>query len=359
MLRRHRRYWALIAAFLLALPLVVGALASGGEAVSINESRMLASAPSFPASLAEWRNLPRTTDAYLRDHFGLRQAFLRAYTLIMSQGSLFLHSNERVLIGPNGWMFYRGNAMVQQSAGITRRVGQLAEAADLLEQMQIRLVARGGRLLVASPPNPSTIYVSQLPLWAQNRGQRTEYDVFLDDLAVRGIAAVDLRPVLRAAEVKEKVYKMYDAHWTAGGATVAFNAIVEADGHPDWKLDLSSALGPPTPIVGGDLARILGVEADVTESDQPLKLPVGKRESFNSDGFGPYLATSDQSGPTIMIIGDSFTSDLFPPMLLQHTGRVIWLHHQYCHFDWKWIDRFHPDEVWWMPTERFIVCMRP
>ena len=43
-------------------------------------------------------------------------------------------------------------------------------------------------------------------------------------------------------------------------------------------------------------------------------------------------------------------------MLLQGTGRVVWLHHSFCGFDWKWIDQLRPDEVWWMPTERYIVC---
>ena len=43
-------------------------------------------------------------------------------------------------------------------------------------------------------------------------------------------------------------------------------------------------------------------------------------------------------------------------MLLQHAGRVIHLHHRWCGFDWKWIVQFHPDEVWWMPTERYLVC---
>jgi hypothetical protein len=43
-------------------------------------------------------------------------------------------------------------------------------------------------------------------------------------------------------------------------------------------------------------------------------------------------------------------------MLLQHAGRVVWLGHQHCRFDWAAIRRFEPDEVWWMPNERFLVC---
>jgi alginate O-acetyltransferase complex protein AlgJ len=60
-------------------------------------------------------------------------------------------------------------------------------------------------------------------------------------------------------------------------------------------------------------------------------------------------------GPTIMVIGDSFT-ELFPAMLLQHAGRVVWINHRRCGFDRKWIDVYRPDEVWWMPTERFLTC---
>jgi alginate O-acetyltransferase complex protein AlgJ len=59
-----------------------------------------------------------------------------------------------------------------------------------------------------------------------------------------------------------------------------------------------------------------------------------------------------------MIIGDSFTEGFFVPMLLQNTGRVVWLLNDLCRFDWKWIDQLRPDEVWWMPTERFVVCVK-
>jgi hypothetical protein len=43
-------------------------------------------------------------------------------------------------------------------------------------------------------------------------------------------------------------------------------------------------------------------------------------------------------------------------MLLQHVGRAVWLNHRECGFDWNWIDKFQPDEVWWVPTERFLIC---
>ena len=48
-------------------------------------------------------------------------------------------------------------------------------------------------------------------------------------------------------------YSHYDTHWTPRGAIAGFNAIAEADGHPDWRIEADGALKPwirP----GGDLA---------------------------------------------------------------------------------------------------------
>jgi hypothetical protein len=35
---------------------------------------------------------------------------------------------------------------------------------------------------------------------------------------------------------------------------------------------------------------------------------------------------------------------------------VVWIHHRYCGFDWRVIEKFRPDEVWWMPGERVFLC---
>ena len=45
----------------------------------------------------------------------------------------------------------------------------------------------------------------------------------------------------------------------------AYNAIVKAESHEDWRIDPASALGPMTLRQGGDLARMLGVGDGVSE----------------------------------------------------------------------------------------------
>jgi hypothetical protein len=95
---------------------------------------------------------------------------------------------------------------------------------------------------------------------------------------------------------------------------------------------------------------------DATETVEDLTLPAARTELLTADPVSDFVGTLDRPGPTIMVFGDSFTQDYFARMALQRAGRVVWLEYHKCGFDWKAIDRFHPDEVWWMPNERFLIC---
>jgi alginate O-acetyltransferase complex protein AlgJ len=224
--------------------------------------------------------------------------------------------------------------------------------------MRDDLAKRGARLLVAIPPNSSTIYQDELPAWAQDKGRKTEYDLLLEELNRYDVKTVDLRPAMKALRAQgEEAYLLYDAHWTPRGALAGFNALVEADGRPEWRLDPAAAMGPLEERKGGDVARILGVQDEVKEEAKRLRLTVHGADEAISSGIMPdHVVDTGAPGPTILVIGDSFTASYFPLMLSQHGGRAIWIHHHECGFDWKLIDKYRPDEVWWVPTERYLVC---
>jgi alginate O-acetyltransferase complex protein AlgJ len=354
MLRRYRRYVALLAFGLLATPFVVGIVKPDSPSAVLTEGRYLALAPKAPSSSGDWLTLPRQVDAYLQDHFGLRQVLIRTHKDITRP--LLGLGNDSVLVGRDGRMFYLGEETVRQSAGLLVRDQRVVDTADMLVRMSQELRARGIRFLVALPPNGATIYQDDLPHWAQNQGKTTEYDLVLAKLAAKGVPAVDLRPAVKAARADGPVFYMHDTHWTFRGALAAYNAIVEADSHPEWRIEPSAALGPMTLRKGGDLARMLGAGDAVSEQAENLTLPHGEKVLQSSDPFGNFIETSDRAGPTILILGDSFTGGYLPPMLLQHAHRVIWMDHKSCGFDWSEMTKFHPDEVWWMPNERFLVC---
>ena len=133
--------------------------------------------------------------------------------------------------------------------------------------------------------------------------------------------------------------------------------MIEADGHPDWRIDPATALGPPTLRKGGDAARVSGLQDQVTEMAESLALPArGADQPISQDVMPDHVVVTGNSGPTVMVIGDSFTHSYFTLMLSQHMERVVWIHHRHCGFNWSIIDKYHPDEVWWLATERFLIC---
>ena len=212
-------------------------------------------------------------------------------------------------MGRGGRMFYLGNDMVLQSAGLVMRDRAVAQLTDLLAQMNEELRARGIRFLVAPPPNASSVYTEDLPLRAQNAGRPTEYDLLMSNLAAKGVRAVDLRPVLKAARPGGSLFYMHDTHWSFRGALMAYNAIVDADSHPDWRLDPNSVLAPAVR-KGGDMAKILGLPPTISENTEKLTLPYGRRIPLPDNDF---IETFDKPGPKILILGNSLTLDFFLP----------------------------------------------
>ena len=133
----------------------------------------------------------------------------------------------RVIIGRDNWLFLNGDGTIEQATGtaaartrdreIRRPRGGAANAA----------AAKNARLLVAIPPNGSTINRFRLPAWAADEPAVSEYDLMMRALAARGVAAVDLRPPLLAANAVNPAYRRTDTHWNKLGALVAYNAVVE------------------------------------------------------------------------------------------------------------------------------------
>ena len=125
MLRRYRRYFAILAFGLLATPLVIGMVRPDSPELIFKEGRRLAAAPATPDRLSDLGLLPGQINAYLKDHFGFRHMLIQLHK-DLTRPMLGFGGSE-VLIGRNGRMFYLGGEMVQQSAGLIFRDQKVAE----------------------------------------------------------------------------------------------------------------------------------------------------------------------------------------------------------------------------------------
>jgi alginate O-acetyltransferase complex protein AlgJ len=353
MLGKHRRLLIVCMACLTLAPALIH-LASKPATISMNENRALAPSPGFPNSVKELASLPRRLDAYLMDHFGFRDAMVGLHGWAMA-ATFSAGGNAKVFSGADGWMFYRGDRMLEQSSGRIMRDAELRRTARMLGSIRKLLASRGVKLVVAPPPNSATIYHDKIEGWPRSVNE-TEYDRFIALAAQEHVGVLDLRPVLREARREGDTYLRHDTHWNAWGAVAAFNAIAAAGGLADWRLRREEVIGPETVLQGGELARMLGIADAVEETERPLRLAGDFERTQISDSPAVVeVAPKAARGATILILGDSFSERLFP-LIAANGGRAIWTHHVWCGFDWRLVERYRPDQVWYLPTERYIPC---
>lgn len=355
MIARHRRIW-----LLLALPfLFVPALANiFGIARPAEEASPL----QVPRDVAEWLSLPRAVDAWLNGNFGLRAAMLRGNSEL--RYVLKSPTTQRAAYGEDGWLYLTDDAVFQQSMGLRMRVPLVTQLADIAARLQTELGARGARVIVAVPPNSQSIKRETLPRWAKVDSVRTEYDVLRDALAERKIPFADLRTLLREEEARREVFLRTDTHWNNHGALLAFNEVMRAAGRADWTVDPARVETGVEDVKENGLSRMIGLEGVLFDRQPVIDLTSYAPPRYRIEDLSDrkeqatYVATSEgnEGGPTVMVIGDSFTRYYFRELLMLKASRLVWTHHDQCGFDWALVERYKPDLLILAPTERYGLC---
>jgi alginate O-acetyltransferase complex protein AlgJ len=359
LLARHRRPWIVLALGLFAIPMVAQVL-ERHESISGEEARVLSAAPAMPHTLGEWSALPRALDRFLADHFGLRTQLVRAHGIL--RYAVLLPTDLRVVIGRDKWLFLNGDLTIEQATGRVLRTAAIEQFAGFAQGLHARLRERNARLLVAIPPNGATINRARLPAWAADKPAVSEYDLMMKALASRRVPAVDLRPPLLEANSVHPVYRRTDTHWNKLGALVAYNAAVGALAQPDWVIDPRRVLRGFEPVPGGDLARLLAVSDDVEDEDAKIDLssyrpPAAQVSALDTQSeSGGVLVETGREGPTVLVIGDSFTQGFWQDYFALRAGRYLWMHHEQCRFAMSVVESHMPDIVILAPTERLMFC---
>jgi hypothetical protein len=360
LLARYRRNWIFVLAALFATPMLVQVFETRAT-MSEREARTLAPTPEIPKTFDQWRRLPRALDHFLADHFGLRDPLVRLNGLL--RYALTSPTDLRVVYGRDKWLFFNGDGMLQQSMGLLRRERDIERFADFAANYGRRLAQSKVSFLVAIPPNSATIVRDRLPPWAAGEPAVSEYDLMMGTLASRHVTTVDLRPALRAANASEPAYLRTDTHWTKRGALIGYNAVVAALSRSDWTIDPNLVARGHAAIPSGDLARMLGVSADVGDIDaeidlsaySPRPMEITDIDTHQRETGGSVTKTG-RPGPTVVILGDSFTEHYWRAYFGLHVGRYVWIHHELCGFRPDVVAAFNPAMVILAPTERFMFC---
>ena len=214
------------------------------------EMQALAPWPDWRAKpLPQW---PQKYEAWLNTHFALRAQLIRAHGIVR-QRWLAAPAGD-VLVGRDDWLFYSGNATMQDFVGRDPlNEAQLALWLAVLEGRRAWLRERGIAYLFVLAPNKSTIYPEKLPALLRAQARPGKMDQLLDYLRAKNstVPVLDLRPALLALKSREPAYWATDSHWNGAGLAAACDAInarvaalglpVRADGARDL-LNISPVL---------------------------------------------------------------------------------------------------------------------
>jgi hypothetical protein len=275
-----------------------------------------------------------------------------------------------VVLGREGWLFMSGEQVLDDRRGAQPfSQADLAAWVDTLRERSRWLAARGISYLLVVAPNKETIYSKYLPLSIAPAGAPDRLDQLSEALAsAPEIAWLDLRPVMREAGKKYRVYYKTDSHWNAVGGWFATQAIVgrlsdrRVHRFPDAiPVPLSTRV-----IEGGDLARFLGLAGDLEEIDLwPAAAPGALRDGSGAPLTWKLLdvisrdkveAVRPDGGPKAIVFRDSFGEALIP-WLSQAFGHTIW---RWSYgFDQALIERERPTVVIQQLVERKLLTIAP
>jgi alginate O-acetyltransferase complex protein AlgJ len=324
----------------------------GGQTTT--ENRLLSAFPHLDGTWDAASRWPRRLKRWFGDHFGLRATLVRWHSELSYFG-LGVSPAAGVVCGRDGWLFYRGDAAMEDYARETLlQPGELDAWRESIASSQRWLQKRGIAFLFVVAPDKHVIYPEELPSTIRPARDRYRMDQLFDALRATDVAAVDLRPQLLAAKRDQRVYEKTDSHWNDRGAFVAYQRIVEAIRRQGpavpaaWTGDDFDTVTMDEP--GMDLARLMGLE-DVVREQRIRLVPKRARAARVIDppdgplpGIGGRVVTeiAGSTLPRVVVFRDSFATALIP-FLSEHFSRAVYLWHY--DIDPDVIEKEHPAVV--------------
>ncbi len=307
----------LIIGWLLALVIAPGVGTLISRSGQTLENRALAPAPEFGWVELMEGDTASGIDHYLEDRLiGKRQAVdtnARAGYEVFGDST-----NERVLLGPDGWMF---TSRLFESPCLFEWP-DTEEVFAALDELRATLESRGAELFFTLVPEKGWVYPDQLPSAVPYREcGRPIVDEFRFAAATEpGYIDLWQAVVDAAAANPEPIYWATDTHWNYSGRLAAVESVVDAVMPGLYDPAVVVDRGPRV-IGGGDLAALLGYEPGDSARELVIERPglTAESEPF-FDRLGRRWTLQGDFAPGEAIPGRTF---LFTDSHLFHTSSAL------------------------------------
>jgi alginate O-acetyltransferase complex protein AlgJ len=358
--------WLVVALFfaLISAPAVTQ-IASIGRA-DIGENRVLAPSPQW-VGFRRLRDFAKATDAYIDDHFGLRDRLVRWNSLLRYR--LGVSSTPKVVIGSHGWLFYAGageKILEQHTGENVFTPAELERWVEVITADRDWLAQRGIPLFIVIAPDKSTIYPEKLPAYPRLPGRTTRADQLVERLRRTDLVVIDPRQAMIDAKPGTRSYFEGDSHWTHAGAFMAYRQLMERvqarlpSAIPLTRDDFEIAPAH----VAHDLAFLLALHNDLAymvERWTPRaarQIRTTTRDPAPGSGWGwpvRFIENDLKDRPRALIFGDSFTDYVLGPTFLYETFRdPVYTHHNGATLNFRLVAEAKPDLVIVQLAERYL-----
>jgi len=307
--------------------------------ISESEKRKLSDIPKL--ELATITEYPGKFEAYYNDHTPFRTQLINLWANLNYDIFKTIANNNKVLMGKEGWLFYRGNQVIEQTQGIVSFTEK--EKKNILSAMQDninKLEQKGIETYYFIAPNKTNIYREKLPESICIKNDTTQAEELIKYVEENSdIKIIYPKDELIAYKEKCDVYRKYDTHWNNIGALIGAITI-QKNIDNNFSYDINDIEVEITKVIDeNDLATAAGL-------DKKLYQYMPRVTNFYSDVKTEKIengSISDSDNEkTVLIIGDSFGT-----MLEQYFSKlykkVILIHRD----DYKkeYLEGINPDIV--------------
>jgi alginate O-acetyltransferase complex protein AlgJ len=327
----------LIVGFMLAITLpVVGDVCGLKVGPELREKRALAAAPVWGKDALF--SLPAKFERFYDDHFSFRNLLVLGHNRI--RRGLLKVSSESVLIGKDGWLFYRERA-IDDFLGLSRlSPAELALWEHTLDDRKTGLATRAARYLLLVAPNQCTVYPEHLPDHIRLHQGATQLDQLTAELRRRpSTPLLDVRPALADAKAKGLVYPPQGTHWTGWGAWVVYRDVCQqlAAWRPVVRCRPASDFTFGRGAKVHELCDLLGVPRPAARYTDSITPATGWHAHPAALTVPPAVASlklarafaleNDQASGRLLVVGDSFLyQDVgLSALLAEHFRRSVFV----------------------------------
>lgn len=309
--------------------------------ISNTENRKLKSKPNLTFSQIE--NYPKEFDEYYNDHLPLRDK-LRTILSSIDYNFLSTSIDSNVIIGKDGWLFYRGDHTIEKLTGIKKyTVDDKENILTVLKNNINVLEEKNIKTYVIVIPDKENIYSEKLPSTIKKSNVTSSEELINYIQNNSDINIVYPKEYLLKTKEQYQVYRKYDTHWNMIGGFIGTiclqNAIIK---HFDYDID-DIEYEKTNEIDKRDLSTFINLQDKLYENTIKVKNFYSNIncEINKTDIFEEYISDS-KNNQTVLFIGDSFRTNM-KDYFSKLYKRVVYVHRD--KYNYNLIDEINPNII--------------